>query len=222
MMVLFVRCTDFNSRSRTGSDFKCLSTFAGCSVFQFTLPHRERPADGIIDMFKIIISIHAPAQGATGRALYAFIDMNDFNSRSRTGSDLHMLCWCHLAVCDFNSRSRTGSDLLTTAVWLHKVISIHAPAQGATPARCSIRDEHLGFQFTLPHRERPDLRKGICPYRHFNSRSRTGSDEAYSTFAGRTRYFNSRSRTGSDCLHFMLRITVTRFQFTLPHRERLL
>ena len=56
-----------------------------------------------------IVSIHAPARGAT---LYGMltccIDMS-FNPRSRTGSDSshrHQLT----RSCSFNPRSRTGSD----------------------------------------------------------------------------------------------------------------
>ena len=99
-------------------------------LFQFTLPHRERQAE-------------------TDRAR----GFGDFNSRSRTGSDQLTSPPYYLMVTFqftlphrerrdwplrrilrgyFNSRSRTGSDrgALHHKSWA--VISIHAPAQGAT------------------------------------------------------------------------------------------
>ena len=36
-------------------------------------------------------------------------------------------------VVGFNPRSREGSDPFLCAFFLHRVVSIHAPAKGATP-----------------------------------------------------------------------------------------
>ena len=56
-------------------------------------------------------------------------------------------------------------------------ISIHAPARGATMAGSVISQHPIGFQSTLPRGERrvpdPAASRG---YRHFNPRSREGSD----------------------------------------------
>ncbi len=77
-----------------------------------------------------IISIHAPARGATFRALI---------NQSTT--------------IYFNPRSRTGSDPRSQPLYDNTEISIHAPARGATsPSRfCLLRQS---FQSTLPHGER--------------------------------------------------------------------
>ena len=100
------------------------------------------------------ISIHAPARGATQITIHAadewvlfqstlprgerrysglkeYADKEDFNPRSREGSDalLHLLC---IVVPDFNPRSREGSDLLALLIEALTEISIHAPARGAT------------------------------------------------------------------------------------------
>ena len=40
----------------------------------------------------INISIHAPAQGATVNSIISMPSQNNFNPRSRTGSDLHGNC----------------------------------------------------------------------------------------------------------------------------------
>ena len=80
-----------------------------CVEFQSTLPRRERHiifvscpsslhfnsrsregSDGIqqhVTLTRSIISIHAPAKGATGSSFTACCSCPDFNSRSREGSD---------------------------------------------------------------------------------------------------------------------------------------
>ena len=98
------------------------------------------------------------------------------------------------------------------------------------------------FQFTLPCRERPDLRHQRPRRARFNSRSRVGSDSASRRAVSRSAGFNSRSRVGSDartsqartlhrCFNSRSRVgsdatydwvigNIRRFQFTLPCRER--
>ena len=59
--------TDFNPRSRMGSDMKYLPELLKVQVFQSTLPHGER-LDFSLFVFEVhTISIHAPAWGATNR-----------------------------------------------------------------------------------------------------------------------------------------------------------
>ena len=102
---------------------------------------------------------------------------------------------------DFNPRSREGSDALKQSAFCIIIISIHAPARGATIAvhatlsRLLIfqstlpRGERLGivpqnispilFQSTLPRGERPCFKRFSCKHIHFNPRSREGSDRKY-------------------------------------------
>ena len=61
-------------------------------------------------IFILVISIHAPARGATSHFYSGFFYQKDFNPRSREGSDDNIV-----------------SEINQTA------ISIHAPARGATP-----------------------------------------------------------------------------------------
>ena len=102
--------SDFNPRSREGSD-------------RFSVP------SGRICM---VISIHAPARGATDIFCIIRFGFIHFNPRSREGSD-------HLSFLDvdtlnnFNPRSREGSDVMFSApIISFFIISIHAPARGAT------------------------------------------------------------------------------------------
>ena len=78
------------------------------------------------------------------------------------------------------------------------VISIHAPAKGATLLKCSSRSD--GRDFNPRSREGSDHDKGRCEGNgdDFNPRSREGSDPATPPSWKIQRDFNPRSREGSD------------------------
>ena len=99
------------------------------------------------------ISIHAPARGATAVGFSVYYQRDDFNPRSREGSDhayktgLNYVTdfnprsregsdgtgnICRAYIFNFNPRSREGSDGLPTNLSTSFTISIHAPARGAT------------------------------------------------------------------------------------------
>ena len=59
----------------------------------------------------------------------------NFNPRSREGSDRTLSCSFHAIIPYFNPRSREGSDTGTAEQNTKLVISIHAPAKGATESR---------------------------------------------------------------------------------------
>ena len=142
--------SDFNPRSREGSDQQRLHT-------------RQ----------VILISIHAPARGATilsvppegpvvfqstlprgerRRVCAHATPPRYFNPRSREGSDMPKLIKRYFFVY-FNPRSREGSDAGISEKHLCSWISIHAPARGATPFLRLLRLLYL-FQSTLPRGER--------------------------------------------------------------------
>ena len=120
-----------------------------------------------------------------------------FNPRSRMGSDYlgiqssgtekkfqstlphgerHLVKRRHVAVAYFNPRSRMGSDPIGINIVISgDVISIHAPAWGATQGNAA-RMVAYQFQSTLPHGERPDSRHSQDMSCYFNPRSRMGSD----------------------------------------------
>ena len=102
-------------------------------IFQSTLPRGER-RNFFVWLFK----------------------SNNFNPRSREGSDRKQL-QDMLDVVDFNPRSREGSDDHYDYLFVRLVISIHAPARGATfLANAFIYTYHI-FQSTLPRGERHEL-----------------------------------------------------------------
>ena len=100
----------------------------------------------------------------------------------------------------FNPRSRAGSDRIHViqAALMPAVVSIHAPARGATPGLMLPSEACFKFQSTLPRGERPA------------NRIRRASDPSC---------FNPRSRAGSDKLVEQL-ANPDQFQSTLPRGER--
>ena len=102
---------NFNPRSRKGSDVWAYREDVYVIPFQSTLPQRERQTTGKV-MGKIgIISIHAPAKGATVDKL-GFIDR------------------CVISI----HAPAKGATFSIGAVCVSYMISIHAPAKGATMA----------------------------------------------------------------------------------------
>ena len=144
-----------------------------------------------------MVSIHAPAWGATVMTARLASLLSGFNPRSRMGSDLpspgicngrsgvsiHAPAWgatsaAQKAHCEaqvsihapaWGATYPLDPDMLTYEV------SIHAPAWGATVfIRCWLKQKV--FQSTLPHGERldPCVSSGVLT--RFNPRSRMGSD----------------------------------------------
>ena len=142
-----------------------------------------------------------------------------FNSRSRVGSDRRVLL--HPGLRNrFNSRSRVGSDGIKTVVFQKGVVSIRAPAWGATVIICDEQGKELvsirapawgatrgnstpaAFNAGFNSRSRvgsdPSVRSGRWITPGFNSRSRVGSDSGETAWLSHYYGFNSRSRVGSD------------------------
>ncbi len=100
---------NFNPRSREGSDVTGWRVRPHSLQFQSTLPRGERPQFIKHRLRQVCISIHAPARGATGDLFLWMAAMQDFNPRSREGSDSGSVLAPPLYQ-DFNPRSREGSD----------------------------------------------------------------------------------------------------------------
>ena len=142
----------FNPRSREGSD-TTTSTYSSRPT-DFNPRSREGSDPALAAQGeKIRISIHAPARGATVLAPVAPAQKQKFQSTLPRGERLNRLV------------------LVDTFV----DISIHAPARGATQFR-ELPQIDVQFQSTLPRGERPCVYSSTLSARHFNPRSREGSD----------------------------------------------
>ena len=212
----------FNPRSREGSDGSNPDAFQQRILFQSTLPRRERlelSSPTLLDTKSI--SIHAPAKGATD---YFFIQL----AQSKIS--------IHAPAKGATSERGVGSR--------YPEISIHAPAKGATASEVVLTFDNE-FQSTLPRRERPctfsasthqppisihaPAKGATAIYQldfvqlpDFNPRSREGSDAIALSAASGVSDFNPRSREGSDRQYSNAVYFSSRFQSTLPRRERLI
>ena len=133
--------SDFNPRSREGSDFAHSVSFLLQSLFQSTLPRGERRCSFPLAPAQNPISIHAPARGATEI------------QEAEENTD-----------CYFNPRSREGSDRIQVQRSRHLLISIHAPARGATFYFLRLFSGNIQFQSTLPRGERQCVHYVIDPF----------------------------------------------------------
>ena len=109
----------------------------------------------------VVISIHAPAKGATAQR----------KALTR---------WAKISI-HAPAKGATTAVLQLTAHWY---ISIHAPAKGATENLLLFAQQNHKFQSTLPRRERPQTYRIRALHLYFNPRSREGSDEIASTDIG--------------------------------------
>ena len=146
----------FNPRSREGSDTE---SNAGLQYDRISIhaPAKGATTASVELSDNSIISIHAPAKGATVLVYVLQIGYENFNPRSREGSDMVIFKTRYRAnkisihapakgatimgfkrAIDspyFNPRSREGSDYNSRYCYCVANISIHAPAKGATMRR---------------------------------------------------------------------------------------
>ena len=170
------------------------------TMFQSTRPRGARLASPDAISCPLLVSIHAPAWGATcvGR----------------------ILC---LTVGGFNPRARVGRDQPRAVHRRATEVSIHAPAWGATREAGAQRAAPAAFQSTRPRGARLDVL--CCPARaaevsiHAPAWGATpiclGAADAQSGF-------NPRARVGRDSIGIVVRKSNTLFQSTRPRGARLL
>ncbi len=216
-IITFARFQSTHPRGERRSNHQspCVS-----SKFQSTLPRGERRATSFIfsaypaisihapargatrvcidQHLRGVISIHAPARGATIRGRPGGYPHQDFNPRSREGSDCFLLLSGYVSK-NFNPRSREGSDSffhptrspvvrfqstlprgerlsVLEDIKIAHDISIHAPARGATESRVT-KNNIIVISIHAPARGATMTSPGSrWPIGYFNPRSREGSD----------------------------------------------
>ena len=145
------------------------------SLFQSTHPHGVRPLLAVALIVPEVVSIHAPARGATREDRHDTGKLGGFNPRTRTGCDQTEIGRERETTKSFNPRTRTGCDILRFLVLellimfqsthphgvrlagqyrccAFRRVSIHAPARGATSNRCNYRFLGLFVSIHAPAR----------------------------------------------------------------------
>ena len=124
-----------------------------------------------------------------------------------------------MMIVNFNPRSRKGSDVISFKQSFHPLISIHAPARGAT-RNTTIYGENTKFQSTLPQGERLSLAVALNGEAIFQSTLPQGERPKRCLRITSQKQFQStlpqgeRPRTLTNCQSSFL------FQSTLPQGER--
>ena len=189
-----------------------------------------------------VVSIHAPARGATYGGASFDLGLNGFNSRSREGSDLNCKIFAKVFL-EFQFTLPRGERLRLHVFYRHvykfqftlprgerptlchlgvhsEYVSIHAPARGAT-ASTSTKVASSKFQFTLPRGERlaltGDSLRGIKFQFTLPRGERLRGVKAVVNLAEVSIHAPARGATshGADTRNDY------EFQFTLPRGERL-
>ena len=149
------------------------------------------------DKIKNLISIHAPARGATLKSLRNFLsDTISIHAPARGATEPRK--GKNEKNKNFNPRSREGSDVILICFYQKFIISIHAPARGATVLSATMQGQIINF----------------------NPRSREGSDLRDLRVACNLTQFQSTLPRGERPLWPKRKKTDQRFQSTLPRGER--
>ncbi len=209
----------FNPRTRKGCDVHQNIYFSPCTLFQSTHPQGVRlsgeyyvelidvvsihaPARGATRTWSIwhrgaYVSIHAPARGATSKPRGLRATTTSFNPRTRKGCDRHTRRDCRLYPVSIHAPAR-GATSPAFGVDVSPAVSIHAPARGATEALHGVFD---GVVVSIHAPARGATQKNH-PGRDylpcFNPRTRKGCDSRISNIRGGKYGFNPRTRKGCD------------------------
>ena len=230
----------FNPRTRMGCDvdkFLLLDTIR----FQSTHPHGVRHGD-VYPLFALSGFNPRTRMGCDPGFAGIAKRRAGFNPRTRMGCDFipmdkvyttakfqsthphgvrHRAVRPRLCLLCFNPRTRMGCDESSSNCFIKSVIvSIHAPAWGATNETC--------IQTTLSNCFNPRTRMGCddlsqsphCATKSFNPRTRMGCDGATRQNKEVDRGFNPRTRMGCDPVHIQMPLRYMEFQSTHPHGVR--
>ena len=144
----------FNPRSREGSDRNVLETIAFSNV-SIHAPAKGATTTAAPAHSLPMVSIHAPAKGATLPRRATFVLQSQFQS-TLPRRERHSWHGAHDLICRVSihapAKGATVSNPFRSAQSF--TVSIHAPAKGATPHGDYLRVLTVGFQSTLPRRER--------------------------------------------------------------------
>ena len=166
------------------------------------------------------VSIHAPARGATHVKKMIAYQSKGFNPRPRTGGDLSTTP-INQGSIKFQSTPPHGGRQKSRAIKKpFQVVSIHAPARGATVLIVS-NPALQRFQSTPPHGGRPfNPRFFQLQYVVSIHAPARGATLSYPDLYVGIKGFNPRPRTGGDNGQIVGWETMKKFQSTPPHGGR--
>ena len=167
-------CTCFNPRPRAGGD----GVNRRPSSLYWRFNPRPRAGGDALHLHgscAMIVSIHAPARGAT-RAARRWGLKSRFQSTPPRGGRRNALD-CRSKWLRFNPRPRAGGDARCAIELRRRRVSIHAPARGATPRRHTQPFKRINVSIHAPARgATTQFVRMPIRLRCFNPRPRAGGD----------------------------------------------
>ena len=123
-------------------------------LFQSTLPRGERQFVVVVYAVNQLISIHAPARGATVSASTAFSNtIISIHAPARGATGIYLIGVILIDI-SIHAPARGATCRALSNALLSLAISIHAPARGATQCGQPMETLFPSFQSTLPRGER--------------------------------------------------------------------
>jgi len=144
-----------------------------------------------------VVSIHAPAWGATGADLMERIDWNGFNPRARVGRDGHGTGAAPAAI-EFQSTRPRGARLFTPVTPRVPPLFQSTRPRGARRLRPIRHSQSRLFQSTRPRGARPEEVANAALKQQFQSTRPRGARPKSSAAGRRRPSFNPRARVGRD------------------------
>ena len=191
--------SSFNPRTRVGCDW-CLTWRSLCDCgFQSTHPRGVRPLPAGALLVATLVSIHAPAWGATSIELAFVSPFYLFQSTHPRGVRRHGLQALLLKIL-FQSTHPRGVRLALAWPWELYSVCFNPRTRVGCDQVCSIiGDAKTLFQSTHPRGVRPHTGSAPPrPWRRFNPRTRVGCDGMSLVKSLGSMGFNPRTRVGCD------------------------
>ena len=160
-----------------------------------------------------------PARGATGRSAGTTSIRDDFNPRSRTGSDQYLTDKLRVPAISTHAPCTGSDEPPDEGAFLRSEISTHAPRTGSDASVSYTMSRLRKFQPTLPARGATIQHATSCCIDAISTHApRTGSDKHCHRAIRAANISTHAPRTGSDMLSLTRSTDVSTFQPTLPAR----
>ena len=168
----------------------------------------------------IVVSIHAPARGATRNEGGLLSEPSSFDPRSRTGSDVGQPQISRMPDAVSIHAPARGATASLVRKASPADVSIHAPARGATFIMMRPPAGRRRFQSTLPHGERPSAALPASAHRlvSIHAPARGATVPILASCDGSNVSIHAPARGATEAR--LLSRVQTAFQSTLPHGER--
>ncbi len=186
--------------------------------FQSTRPRGARLSVPAAGQFCHTFQSTRP-RGARHNGAPSQLERNTFQSTRPRGAR-RAVSVAFFSAVSFNPRARAGRDGgFATLYSSETIVSIHAPARGATRSS-AIWNQSALFQSTRPRGARRDHQRFGINRHCFNPRARAGRDGGHLHDGGMHQRFNPRARAGRDLSLRLLLCALLAFQSTRPRGAR--